>query len=198
MKIALPSSWAAWSRGLSPQRRALLLVALLLAAVAALQLGWLPMQRERADEQSAEATRAERQGRALLARRGDVAASAAPVETFRAGFPATADNPRRVRGLLEEAQRHTLAVQRADFNYSVDAVLGVGRYRVSLPVQGSYRALRQFIDAALAADPALVLDSLTIRRADVRAPQVAAELQFTLISRAEGWARATPPPAGAR
>jgi hypothetical protein len=173
------------------ERRWLAAATLLLTATVIAQTVWLPEERRAVAELRDETERAQRQSREWLARdasrRNETPGT--PAEAFRARFPATADNPKRAAQLLALGQRHGLALQRADFGYSVEPALGIGRYRVALPISGSYRALRGFVGDALAADPALLLESLTVQRPDTRAPTVEAQLQFVMLSRAEGWVR---------
>jgi hypothetical protein len=156
-------------------------------ALISAQALWLPEQREALSEARSESTRAQQQWQALQQRNRAIGSGAAPavspIETFRTHFPSTLDNSARAARLLALARRHGLSVQRAEFSHSLDTALGLGRYRVTLPAQGPYRALREFAIEALAADPALQLDLLTLRRADARSATIDAQLQFTLLGR---------------
>lgn len=112
-------------------------------------------------------------------------ASADPAERFREGFPLAASRQPRLAALLDLVSRHGLASTRSEYRYQVEPALGLARYRVALPLAGSYDALRSFIEDALRSDAALSLDSVRLRRADGRAAQVQAELQFSLLMRME-------------
>jgi hypothetical protein len=163
------------------------IAAALWTALVSAQALWLPEQREAVSEARSESTRAQQQWQTLQQRDRAAGAGAAPaiapIETFRAHFPSTVENAARAARLMALARRHGLSVPRAEFSHSLDAALGLGRYRVTLPAQGPYRSLREFAVEALATDPALQLDLLTFRRADARTATIDAQLQFTLLGR---------------
>jgi hypothetical protein len=55
------------------------------------------------------------------------------------------------------------------------------RYRITLPLKGGYRPLRQFVAQALAAIPALSLESLSLRREQVADAAAEARVVFVLF-----------------
>jgi hypothetical protein len=178
------------------QRHALLAAGLVWTLVVVAQAVWLPDQREAVDTLRDDTLRAQQQVRALQARAAGAPAGAAPrspVEAFRAHFPAAADNAQRSARLLALARRHGLEATRAEFGHGVEPSLSLTRYRVTLPLQGRYGRLRAFVADALAADPALQLDALSLRRADVGAGALEAQLQFTLLSREDASVRGVSP-----
>lgn len=101
-------------------------------------------------------------------------------QRFRAGFPASALRQQRVAALLALADRAGLSIARSEFRHEMDREAGLTHYRLSLPLEGSYPQLRDFIESALRADPALSLDRVRLRRADAVQPRLQAELNFTL------------------
>ncbi len=54
------------------------------------------------------------------------------------------------------------------------------RYRISLPVQGEYPAIRSFVSEALEQQPSLALDGMRLQRDLIGNAQIEAELRFTL------------------
>jgi hypothetical protein len=57
------------------------------------------------------------------------------------------------------------------------------RYQMKLPVRGTYRQLRQFIEQALAQLPSLALDGVEFRREAVGAAGLESGVEFSLYVR---------------
>ncbi|KPF49486.1 hypothetical protein D621_14750 [beta proteobacterium AAP51] len=91
-------------------------------------------------------------------------------------WPAAVQSPRRALALHGLARRSGLEVLLV--REQVDAAT-----HLQLVMHGTaaYPALRQFVERALAADPALVLDRLRLHRGETDAAQVNFELQWTLL-----------------
>ena len=169
----------AWRRNASaPVRAALVLAAVALAVV----LVVLPHLQQRVEMAQADADAAR-----LAVLKADRAAASNgpratdPLKGFRDGLPSQAERQPRVAELLSLADRHGVATPRSEYRYSIEAGLGMARYRVSLPVSGPYGAVRGFLEAAMAADPSLVLDSVRLSRPDANAATLQADLQFSLL-----------------
>lgn len=156
---------------------ALLLVALLLAAGAtpAVERDALAAQ-ERASGFRQQAARESR-------RVATTQPQASGAEAFRDGFPSASVRARRVAELLALAQRHGLTVRRSEFRHQPEPALGLARYRITLPAEGDYSALRAFALDSLDRDPALALDGLRIVRAEGGTGRLRAELRYTLFTR---------------
>lgn len=158
------------------------LAALCLLAAGVLALQLTPRWQAEADELAVQ--------QAALRRTLRAQAAAAPAGTqtpaaFLAALPPSSERQQRLADLLEIGLRLGLVAQRSEQRLSVDAGTGLERLRVSMPVQGSYAQLRQYLGAALAHDTALSLDSLQVRRAQRESPELQAELVWTLHSRRE-------------
>jgi hypothetical protein len=111
-------------------------------------------------------------------------AAAAPVGTqqWLATLPGSGERQQRLGDLLELAIRMGLNGARTEHRLSTSE--GLERLRVTMPLSGSYAEVRRFIAAALEHDPALSLDAIKLRRPGPTAPQVEAELQWSLYGRA--------------
>ncbi len=107
------------------------------------------------------------------------------LDRWRAALPPPAARQPRVAALLALAGADGLVHKRVEFRYSSDPALGVARYRVTLPLTGRYSSIRLFIESALAADPALLLDSVRLTRSSGLASDVAAQFSFSLLMRSE-------------
>jgi hypothetical protein len=71
-------------------------------------------------------------------------------------------------------------VQLASANYRSDQAGRIEHYQIVLPVSGSYKQMREFLDRALAEIPVLSLDQMTLKRESRRDGAVQAELKMTL------------------
>lgn len=109
---------------------------------------------------------------------GATAAPLAPSQRFRAAFPPAGERHDRLAALVSLAALHGMAAPRIDLRWLPGEPLA--RYEITMSVVAGYADLRAFLSAALASDPALSLDALQLRRVDVAAPQVEAELRWSL------------------
>ncbi len=189
------SSFLRWPGGnlsalkLSPALRPIALGALALLLALGIVAVWMPAeQRELASLREAAATRA-----LLLARQAaQNPAARGPVSTpdvrFRTAFPPLESRPQRIGSLLAAASAQRIVWSHSEFRAGADVVPGLARYQVTLPVAGSYAAIRRFVDAALRGDPALALERLELRRSGAGTTQVEALTVWSLYTRAEGFA----------
>jgi hypothetical protein len=106
-------------------------------------------------------------------------------------WPPMAAESARVRALIGLAQRHGVRVRALRQQRGAEAAAPGGRdeaaasarwLRVAMTAEGSYPALRRFVEAALADDAALALDSLVLQRADAGVAHLRAELAWALGS----------------
>lgn len=158
----------------------------LLAAVlgaAALWLLAVELPRGRAGLQADEsAWREARAARlAAQARRGSgIEQALAPAQRFVAAFPPLQDRHRRIERLLGMATVMGLQPRRGDVRDAPGGASGLVRVRFVMPLNGSYEALRRYVDLALREDPALTLDLLRAERPDAMQGELRAELQWSL------------------
>jgi hypothetical protein len=139
-------------------------------------------------DRSADATRAT--ARSLRAR-----ASAGQPQRWQDRLPPASARDERLAALLRLAPQHELLLPAATQRLADDGAGTLARLQVDLAMQGSYANLRRFLEAALAQDPALVLEQLQFSRREPGADGLEASLRFMLLGRAAGPA-ATLPEAG--
>lgn len=72
----------------------------------------------------------------------------------------------RQREVLDTAARHNLVPGRVDYGYENNVSGRFGIASLQLPLQGSYTDLRTFLATVLAAQPALAIRELDIRRTE--------------------------------
>lgn len=155
----------------------------LLSAAAALHLGF-GREWQVAAEKSFEQANA--QNRRPTGTRGrDVNA----VQGLQSDLPDLDLMHRRLATLLDTAGRHKLRTGDTDVSQASGLAAGTVRWRVSVPVQGTYADIRGHVQAVLAADSAISLDQIRLLRAQVDATELRAELTWSLHSRAAGGAQ---------
>ena len=172
-------------------RRALAALGTLALAAALLLAGWLvpSWQAETADAQA-------RQRSALrdAARRAAGATNAATdpaAAPLAAALPPAQASGDRLAALLADAAAAGLQVASMRQARPRPGAGGVLALPLTLQAGGSAAALRRHLAQALAADPALVLDSLRLQRADARSERLEIELRWTLLAAAPGHTAAT-------
>jgi hypothetical protein len=151
--------------------------AVLLVAVALVQWQVRPAQQR---EQSKLQTRQQ-----LLAtlpraeRASDPAAARAPLQTSE--LPSTAQRGRDVEWIVTAAERHALTLDRADYTLGTSTGNAVARVEATLPLTGTYPALREFVGAVLNELPHASLESLQIERPNTQSPQLQATARIVLF-----------------
>lgn len=166
---------AAWTIGRTG-RPGLVGIALLLAAALFLVTTHLQVATE-VEALRADLATARRQGRTAVA--DEVAAPAGPMRTL----PARTEMPAILRKLFDEATRARLAVDTAKYEINLTRSSGVVRYQIAFPVTGPYPHIRAFIDATLAAMPAVALSDLVLKRKSIADGDVEAQVRMTVYTR---------------
>ncbi|NTV95723.1 MAG: hypothetical protein HGA75_09940 [Thiobacillus sp.] len=120
---------------------------------------------------------AERNARAALLRpkagaKADSAGQAGPA------LAETAEDT--LRHLFESAKTAGLSLDQGDYQLGQGLAAGQSRYQLSLPVQGNYADIRDFIARMLNDDPALALASVNLTRTAIEEREIEADLQFVL------------------
>ncbi len=163
---------------------ALGLAALALALVVSLVV--VPRLQHESQAIGAEADHTARQARlAATASPGDRPGESAPAH-FVSAFPPVDARQARVAALLELALHHSMELRRSEFQLNLDKGSGLLRYSVTMPLAGSYAQLRGFVEDALAADAALSLDRLRLRRATAGTATIEADLTWSFYMRPGG------------
>ena len=105
---------------------------------------------------------------------------------FSAAFPAESE----VAGLLKQlyglGERAGLRLTQGEYRYVAADALGMVQYRVTLPVNGRYPSIRQFLGAALAEVPWASVTQVHLQRERVGDGRIDARIELTLHLRAGG------------
>lgn len=102
---------------------------------------------------------------------------------LQAGLPRREQRADVLAALLAQAQAAGLQVDAVSYRSGPTGWPGVSRDEVALPVRGDYAAVRGWLADALARQPALSLDAISLRRPDPQAQAVDARLSWSLWTR---------------
>ena len=151
-------------------------VALLLAALLALALVVWP-QRQQADLLRDQ----------LISMPAAATSAAKPMvdatARFVAALPTRAQLPDVMDKVLATAGEAGVVLDRGSYDFVLAKGAAIGRYEMSLPVTGSYRSIRSFIEGTLASNPAIALDAMQLQREDVQTDALLVELKFVVFTR---------------
>lgn len=156
--------------------------ALLLLGGAAYGLAFLLPQRHTVEVLQERIERAEHRAAALrLGTDGPLPAPPTPAEVLYAALsPSDALAP-QVERIHAAAAGEQLVLLQGEYGRSEVPGTRLVRYRISLPLRGSFAQVRRFIAGACAAVPGLTLDDLQLQRQSVAEAQVDARVQFSLF-----------------
>lgn len=100
-------------------------------------------------------------------------------------LPGTERRGEQVRTLIDAAARSGVTLERADYAVQQDLALPISRLAVTVPVVGSYAAVRRFVAIVLNELPNAALESLQLERSDARASQLRTTARLVLLYRSE-------------
>jgi len=100
-------------------------------------------------------------------------------QAFRGVLPPRAASAEAVQRLVALTGQ-ALAWRQAEFLHSDDAALGLTRLQISVPVTGSYPALRQALVRALQDMPALAVDQVLFQRQSSGDTELQARVRFSI------------------
>jgi Tfp pilus assembly protein PilO len=155
-------------------------IGLLAAALAALLMGVLPAQWE-LDRMHAEAQRQAARGAQNAA--GERAPQT-PTERMNAyfkTFPTETAAADSLQKIYDAATQNSIDLPHGEYALAVDRKASLARYRITLPVRGTYQQMRGFIAAALAAVPTLALDHVDFERQKIGDALIEAKVRMTLF-----------------
>jgi len=156
--------------------------AVLLAATAAYGAAVLLPVRDQLAASELKVARAERKAAAV--RSGAEAAPLSPAQRrdrFYDGLPATAEVTQYVERIYAAASAEKLSLLRGEYTGAELPAAGLVRYKITLPLKGSYTQVRRFIAEATRTVPGLALDDVTLSRPNIGDAQVEARVQLSLF-----------------
>ena len=108
------------------------------------------------------------------------ARSADQLARFDRLFPALAEAPLWVLRIHQLAERNGLTLETGEYRLVKDAALGMTRYQITLPLNGTYAQTRHFIAQVLRDVPAAALDDIVIKRESIGAASTQTRVQLAL------------------
>ena len=102
-------------------------------------------------------------------------------DEFYAALPPEDEVTQYVDRVYAAATAQGLVLMHGEYAGADVAKSGLARYRIVLPVKGSYGQVRRFITAATTAIPGLSLDDLNLQRQNVADPQIEARVHLSLF-----------------
>ena len=98
-------------------------------------------------------------------------------------LPQRAEMPALLGVLLKQADAAHLTLDTGKYETSASKSGDIVRYKVAFPVTGPYPQVREFIDATLAALPAVAISDLSIERKAIGDGAVEAQIRLTVFTR---------------
>ncbi len=108
------------------------------------------------------------------------ASTAEQLATFYAFFPRPDSSADWLGKIYAAAKAQGIALPAGEYRLERSPDQRLARYQITLPVTGSYKQVRAFVDAVLADVPAAALDEISLRRESVSSPTLQARVRFTL------------------
>jgi hypothetical protein len=156
--------------------------ALLLVAGAGYAGGVMLPLREQLAANELKVARAERKAAAV--RSGAEAAPLSPAqrrERFYNALPATTEVTQYVERIYAAANAEKLSLMHGEYTGADLPTADLVRYKITLPLKGSYAQVRRFVAESMKTVPGLVLDDVTVSRPNIGEAQVEARVQLSLF-----------------
>ncbi|MCC7199290.1 MAG: type 4a pilus biogenesis protein PilO [Gammaproteobacteria bacterium] len=116
---------------------------------------------------------------------GRPASQAMQASALLSKLPTRSDLPAVLSGVLAQATAAGLKLERGTYEFTPAKSGQIARYRVTLPVSGTYGQVRRFVEGTLATLPAVALEGLRLEREGIASERLSANLQFAVMVRSE-------------
>ncbi len=103
------------------------------------------------------------------------------LKSFYALFPAEREASESLQKIYQAAEKNQIVLPRGEYALSVDEKSNLAKYRIALPVRGTYEQIRGFIAAVLDAVPTVSLDEISFQRQKVGEMNLEAKVRMTLF-----------------
>ncbi|MGB0127431.1 MAG: hypothetical protein WBP72_07315 [Rhodocyclaceae bacterium] len=150
-------------------------------AVAFLLSAVMPAERELAQTRLAVRQATERKAKPQEPGAAEVKSPQDQLKAFYEAFPKESAASDSLQQIYDAAKQHSISLPHGEYTLVMDDKAGLARYRITLPVTGSYQNIRGFINAALSASPTLALEHVDFQRQKVGDPELEAKIRFSLL-----------------
>lgn len=174
--IRLPLRAQLWLQ----RQNAGLLVAGLLCAVGMLLWLQLAIVHEQRAHEAAAAARNSRERQQQSDTVGVHAQALTAPDRFFSALGELSEAPRLLKPLFSLADKTGVIIERGDYQLVTENAGGFHVYRASLPLSGSYPAVRAYCEQVLRAMPFASIDQLVLQREDAGEPVLKAKLALSL------------------
>lgn len=96
------------------------------------------------------------------------------------------DIPVAVEGILGQAEKEGLSIQKGEYRPQAENAGEYLRYHMTLPVKGQARAIQRFMQAVLLSQKNLALENVQFRRERIDSPEIEARIQWVLFAHLPG------------
>lgn len=104
----------------------------------------------------------------------------AQLTTFYKAFPPRPDAPDWLEKLYAVAAQEGLQIHHGEYSVAPDSKTDLAKYRILLPLKGTYAQIRGFLGGALQEVPYLALDDVDLKRPTVGDERVEARVRLSL------------------
>lgn len=126
---------------------------------------------------------AQTQQQSARQRTSEGAAPPAQLEAFVRKLPARSELPAITEKVVAQAGAAGLVLESGRYDFTVTHSGEIVRARLGFPLQGTYPAIRQFIEGTLAAIPNAAVDGLKLERKEIGSAEVSADVRFAVYLR---------------
>jgi len=109
------------------------------------------------------------------------AGPAEQLKTFYQHFEGNDSLAAQLKTLYRVASEHHIAMPQGEYRLLPGRDSQLRQYQITLPIQGSYPAVRRFVGAVLEQVPVAALDQVTFERRSIQDGTVQARVQITLF-----------------
>ena len=95
-------------------------------------------------------------------------------------FPSEEDSPRWLGKMVEIADKNGLVLNHGEYAVVRDTAGLLRRYKITLPVQGSYPQIRRYLAALIAEIPNMALENVQFERKDIEDKKLQARIRLVL------------------
>lgn len=102
------------------------------------------------------------------------------LDEFYRFFPSEEDSPRWLGKMVEIAGRNGLVLNHGEYAVMRDSAGQLRRFKITLPVQGTYPQIRRYLAALIAEIPNMALENVQFERKDIGDTKLQARIRLVL------------------
>ncbi len=102
------------------------------------------------------------------------------LDEFYRFFPSEEDSPRWLGKMVEIADKNGLVLNHGEYAVVRDSAGQLRRFKITLPVQGTYPQIRRYLAALIAEIPNMALENVQFERKDIEDKKLQARIRLVL------------------